>query len=101
MIHIGTGLLLIFLEYLIKVKKMTWMIAGYNTSSAKKKAQYNTDALAEGMGKFLYTLGGIAIVGSVGEIFDHPVIMYISWSVFSLYMVFFLIYANTGGRYKN
>ncbi len=64
MIHIGTGLLLIILGYLIKEKKMTWMIAGYNTSSAKKKAEYDTEALAVGMGKFLYALGGIALIGA-------------------------------------
>ena len=100
MIHIGTGLLLIFLGYLIKEKKMTWMIAGYNTSSSKKKDEYDTEALAIGMGNFLYALGGIVLIGALGEIFDYPIIMYISWAVFTIYMVFFLIYANTGGRYK-
>ena len=62
MIHIETGLLLIILGYLIKKKKMIWMIAGYNTSSAKKKAEYDSEALASGMGKFLYTLGGIVLL---------------------------------------
>ncbi len=100
MIHIGTGLLLIILGYLIKEKKMVWMIAGYNTSSKKKKAEYDTEALANGMGKFLYGLGGIVMVGSIGKIFDYPMIMSISWSIFVFYMIIFLIYANTGNRYK-
>ncbi len=100
MIHIGTALLLFILGYLIKEKKMAWMIAGYNTSSKKKKREYDTDALTAGMGRFLYVLGGIVLIGAIGEILNYPIIMYISWAVFSIYMLFFLIYANTGGRYK-
>ncbi len=37
MIHIETGLLLIILGYLIKKKKMIWMIAGYNPPQQRKK----------------------------------------------------------------
>ncbi|NBG88227.1 DUF3784 domain-containing protein [Isachenkonia alkalipeptolytica] len=50
----GSGLLLIILGYLIKEKKMTLLIAGYNTSSKKKKAEYDTEALSKEREKFLH-----------------------------------------------
>ena len=100
MTHIGMGILLIFLGYLVKVKKMTWLIAGYNTSPAKKKQEYDIDALTDGMGKFLYLLGAISLVGSIGEIFHLLWLLKLIWALFVAVTLVFLIYANTGGRFK-
>ena len=49
-------LLMAFLGYLIKVKRWSWLIAGFNTSSAKAKAKYDEAALCNATGIFLYIL---------------------------------------------
>jgi len=51
-------MLLIVLGYLVKYKKWSWLIAGYNTSSKKEKAKYNTLALCSGVGNFLFSVSG-------------------------------------------
>ncbi len=66
LIHVGIGVFLVILGYLMKVKKWSWLIAGYNTSSAEEKAKYDTEALCKGLGNFMYFLGFTLFVASVG-----------------------------------
>lgn len=99
-VHVGLGLLLITLGYLIKVKQWTWLIAGYNTSSAEEKAKYDTVALCNGVGKFLYSLGVIQVGASMGFLLRARWITSAAYGLFVVAVIIFLVYANTGGRYK-
>jgi hypothetical protein len=99
--HIGIGLLLVILGYLMKVKQWSWLIAGYNTSSAEEKAKYDTTALCNGVGNFMFFLGSTLFLASVGFVLEASWITFMGWGLFSLGIIVFLIYANTGGRYKS
>ncbi len=100
LIHIGMGLLLVILGYLMKVKQWSWLIAGYNTSSAEEKAQYDTAALCNGVGNFMYSLGFTLFIASLGFLLEAIWITVTGWVLFIAAVIVFLVYANTGGRYK-
>ena len=100
LIHIGIGLLLVILGYLIKVKQWSWLIAGYNTSSAEEKQKYDTAALCNGVGNFMYFLGFSLFVASIGFFLEVRWIASMGWGLFVVAVIVFLVYANTGVRYK-
>lgn len=91
---------LIILGYLIGYKKWSFLIAGYNTSSKEEKEKYDEDALCRAMGKLLFLLGGITFGSSLGSLFNIFWIINFSWILFSAIIIGFVIYANTGNRYK-
>ncbi len=100
MIHILIGLLILVLGYLVKYRRWSWLIAGYNTSSEDEKAQYDTAALCSGVGSFLFILAALLFVAALGEYLDRAWIVSVVWIMFSAACVVFIIYANTGGRYR-
>lgn len=99
-IHISIGALLVTLGYLIKVKQWSWLIAGYNTSSIKEKLKYDTKALCNGVGNLLFFLGFTLFIASIGFILETRWIIDGSWGLFIAAVIGFLVYANTGGRYR-
>ncbi len=100
MIHILIGLLILVLGYLVKYRRWSWLIAGYNTSSAEGKAQYDTAALCSGVGNFLFVLAALLFIAALGEYLDRAWIVSVAWIMFAAASVVFLVYANTGGRYR-
>ncbi|UNC92211.1 DUF3784 domain-containing protein [Candidatus Contubernalis alkaliaceticus] len=99
MIHLLIFISLILLGILIKYTKWTWLIAGYNTSPKKEKEKYDTASLCNGVGNFLFILGAVMLIGSLGEFFNTNWLISVSWILFVLAAIVFLIYANTGNRY--
>jgi hypothetical protein len=57
------GLLLLVLGYLIRFRKMYFLISGYNTMSAEKKKNVNTEGLSILMGNSLFVMGGVMFAG--------------------------------------
>jgi hypothetical protein len=51
--------LLFIAGWLIKYKKATWLIAGYNTASRREKEKYDVEKLTRLMGNFVFLLAGI------------------------------------------
>jgi hypothetical protein len=51
--------LLFIAGWLIKYKKATWLIAGYNTASRREKERYDVEKLTRLMGNFVFLLAGI------------------------------------------
>ena len=100
LVHIGIGLLLVMLGYLVKVKRWSWLIAGYNTASAEEKAKYDTVALGNGVGNFMFFLGFTLFIVSAGSFLEARWIIVTGWVIFIAAVIMFLVYANTGGRYK-
>ncbi len=102
-INVGTTLLLFAIGWFIKVKKITWLISGYNTESKEKQAEYNIDKLTFYMGNFLYILAaiwgamsilGIAFPSQIGEIMIAGIV------VFTVVIVGGVIWLNTGNKVK-
>jgi len=100
MIHILIGLLMLVLGYLVKYRQWSWLIAGYNTSSAEEKAQYDTTALCSGVGNFLFVLAALLFIAALGEYLERAWIVSTTWIMFIAATVVFLFYANMGGRYR-
>jgi hypothetical protein len=59
MLFFAIALILFFLGWIIKVRKVTWLISGYNTASKEKQKEYDTDKLCKYFGNFLYMLAGV------------------------------------------
>jgi phosphotransferase system glucose/maltose/N-acetylglucosamine-specific IIC component len=99
---IPMALLLIF-GWLIKYKKVTWLISGYNTASKEKKAQYDIDKLCKHMGNFLFVLAGILFIIAVAILLFREytdTIVIVGACVEACAIVAGIIYLNTGNRVK-
>lgn len=102
-INIVTTLLLFIIGWFIKVKKATWLISGYNTSSKEEKEEYDINKLTRYMGNFLFILsaiwGAMTILGlifpaNIGDIFV------IGCIVFTIVIVAGVIWLNSGDHIK-
>lgn len=95
--------LLFICGYLIKYKKMAFLISGYNTSSKKEKESYDKDALCNGVGNFIFILSSITLIPAIlGFIFPNKLnSIIISTVVLStIATIIGIIYMNAGNRYK-
>ena len=97
---IGVAIVLIIIGYLVKYKKWSFLIAGYNTSSGEEKEKYDEDALCKAIENLLFILGGITVISSFGMLFTITWVFNAGWILFSIIFIGFVIYANTGNRYK-
>ena len=100
LVHLALALFLVILGCLIKYGKVAWLISGYNTSSKETKAQYDVEALCRGVGHFLFALAGTMIIPAAGGFFNAEWAILAGWILFTLASIAFVIYANTGNRYR-
>lgn len=94
---------LLIIGWLIKYKKVTWLISGYNTASKEQKQRYDTEKLCRYVGNFLFILAGIlfclAVIIVFNDVYADQVIP-IGLGVLAVAIVCGLIYLNTGNRVK-
>jgi hypothetical protein len=68
-----TGLIIVILfaaiGFFIKFKKAYWLISGYNTMSAEKKKNVDTEGLGSFMGNALFIMSAIFFISSVLALF--------------------------------
>ena len=57
MIFLIPAAILAIIGYMIKYKKITWLISGYNTATVAQKAQYDIEKLCKYMGNYIFILG--------------------------------------------
>lgn len=89
--------------FLIKKYKMSYLIAGYNTASKKEKDKYDEVKLVRHIGNYLMISAGILILAGTLAFFLVDLkkeIIFISWILFSAYVIVWLIYINVGGCVK-
>ena len=101
MIFIVPAFLLFIIGYLIKYKRITWLISGYNTSSQAKKDTYDLDKLCPLMGNFIFMLASILMIMSLLILVFPRMTDEITVGGISLLAIFGtigLIYLNTGKR---
>ena len=92
-----TGILLVLLGFMIIKYKMTYLIAGYNTSSKKEQEKYDKDKLVNSVGKLLIILGTIIILGAILSLIFETIskqIILASWIIFAIYAVVWIFYIN-------
>jgi hypothetical protein len=99
---IPTAVLALF-GWLIKYKKVTWLISGYNTSSKKKRAQYDVEKLCRYTGSLIFVLSGIflitAFLNVIFESYAEDITLFGFLALLSVSLAG-IIYLNTGGRVK-
>ena len=99
MFHFVIALGLIVLGYLVKYKKWSWLIAGYNTSTKEQKDKYDVDALCDAVGNFVFVLSVILLIAASGEYLGLDWVIATSWIMVFIISAATLIYINTGSRY--
>lgn len=100
---IAASLLLFIVAALIKYKKATWLISGYNTASREEKEKYDVEKLCRYMGNFIFTLAFIWSAMTVLLIFygeQSTLIMTIGGGVLVAAIVAGIIFLNTRNRVK-
>ena len=97
------GALLLILGLLIRLFNLSFLIAGYNTSTAKQKSRWNEKKLTQFIGSLLVACGGVLLAGGALIAVDAAaeVALGASWTVFCAVMVWGLIFVNTNQRFKN
>lgn len=91
----------IILGLLIKYGKMYFLIAGYNTMSKEKQANYNVDGIATLMRNVLFAMAIIMIIGYfIANWLNNPDIeMIFMFVTFLIGIPYLLIKANSN-KYK-
>ena len=80
--------------------KGAFLIAGYNTSSPEAKNKIDEKALCKSMGKLIFVPAGCWLLFALSSL---PNLLFLPWIGLGLFFVItvgFVIYANTGNRFK-
>jgi hypothetical protein len=102
-INFITGIFLFVLGLCIIKFKMTYLIAGYNTSSKKKREKYDKDKLVNFVGNLLIASSIILLFGSLFSLIflNYATKIYlISNIIFILFIIIGVIYLNVSGCTK-
>ena len=103
-IYLAVAVLLFVIGLFIKVKKVTWLISGYNTASKEEKEKYDIDKLCYYVGNFIIMLAIIWLFISGASFlfpFEVELITIIGVIVQSIVLVIGIIFLNTNNRVKN
>lgn len=92
--------LFIVLGFIFSSGKGSFLIAGLNTMSKKKKATYDSVALCKFMGKAMFGLSFSMVFWLLSDLFNNSLLFIIGLLLFIGIVIFILIYANTGDRFK-
>jgi hypothetical protein len=103
MIFLALAILLLIIGLIVKYKKVTWLISGYNTASKEKQAQYDIEKLTRYFGNFLFVLAGSYLAWGIVLLILSQYSDVILWCGFGTSLVIIvagMIYLNTGNRVK-
>ena len=75
------------------------LIAGYNTLPESEKEKYDKIAMCKFMGKIMYGICVIMLLFAVSEIIDNQMLFISSFILFTVLILFTVIYTNTGNRF--
>jgi hypothetical protein len=101
MLQFLPALFLFVAGWLIKYKKATWLISGYNIASRREKERYDVEKLTRLMGNFVFLLAGLFFIFAAatalfpaysGRITSTGIVVFLVVSVTGL------VYLNTGKR---
>jgi hypothetical protein len=76
------------------------LIAGYNTASPAKQAEYDVKALCKFVGILMFIVAGCFLFAAIGALMENYDILNVGIAVFFASLVTGVIYANTGRRFK-
>ena len=79
------GIILCGMAYLVHNKKMYNLISGYNTSSDEEKEEYRKNGYLLYMGRFLWGMALVWLLGFLFVAMDTPYAMEVQLAIFLLY----------------
>ena len=80
--------------------KGAFLISGYNTMSAEKKATYDEKALCKAVGWLLLIMSALSALWLFAIQISAMWLFWPSLALFIIVPIVFAIYANTGKRYR-
>lgn len=95
--------ILAIIGWLIKYKKVTWLISGYNTASKQEKEKYDIEKLCKHMGNFIFALAFILLIMALAYISlpeYSDIVIWIGLATEAVAITGGIIYMNTGNRVK-
>ncbi len=99
-IHAAIVVFFIVLGVVFLLGKGAFLIAGYNTASKAEKEKFDQKALCKFMGKSMFAFAACMAVVASSEILHNQVPLWIGFGLFFAVVVFMMIYANTGNRFR-
>lgn len=102
-INLFIGIFLLILGFCIKKFKMSYLIAGYNTSSKKERRKYDKNKLVRVIGNLIIYSSLILIISGFLSLFFtryDGTIYFLSNILFVLVMIIGVIYINVSGCCK-
>jgi hypothetical protein len=103
MIDLVAGLFLFFFGLIIRIFKMSFLIAGYNTLSKEGKTKYNEEKVIKFVSNLIMISSAFLIIGSVLSIvYDakQETIFMGPWLFFIVFIIGGIIYFNISGYAK-
>lgn len=101
MIFIVVALVILVLGLFVKFKKAAWLIAGYNTASKEKQAEYDKEKLIKYVSNLLFTLAFSYFVWGIIQLIlpqHSELIIWVGFGCSFVIMVAGIIYLNSGNR---
>ena len=99
-IHGSIVLLFIILGIAFRKEKGAFLIAGYNTSSAHEKSEIDEKALCKCMSKLMFSIAACWCAVGYGSHADMAWLFVLGFTLFIAVIIGFVIYMNTGNRFK-
>lgn len=100
----GVGLacigLCILLGIVLSMGKGSFLIAGFNMMTKEEQDKYDKVALCKFTGKMMFALAFSMVFWVLYQAFEIKFLLYIGVILFLAFIMFLLIYANTGNRFK-
>lgn len=93
-------ILFLFLAITFSLGKGSSLIADYNTMQDEEKAKIDQIALSKFIGKMMFALIFSMIFWLVSEVLQIDWLFVVGTILFICIIIFALIYANTGERFK-
>lgn len=92
------GTIMLFFGLVIRVFKLSNLIAGYNTASKEEKSKYSEEKLTKYVGNILIIASVILLIGGFLAAYSNMriYIIAISWVLNSLVIIGGVVYVNTG-----
>jgi Ca2+/Na+ antiporter len=92
--------LFILLGIVLSMGKGSFLIAGFNTMPKEEQDKYDKAALCKFTGKIMFALAFSMVFWVLYQALEIKFLLYIGLVLFFAFIVFLLIYTNTGNRFK-
>lgn len=102
LVYLLFGLLLMIIGALLWHGRGGSLLAGWNTMSREEKMKWDEKRLLRFNGRCLLILGGVVILTGILPLFSLPmgIVNVVGWTLFTLLILWMVIYQNTGGRFR-